>query len=365
MSRSRSKNTERVRGSGTEGKEGARILPFRRGININIGLVIFLFIFLYLVYSLIHFATRENYTTFQVGMPGRLSEDLSYQAVILRQEEVTPAEYAGYVDLYIQEGGRASVGVDIASVDEVGTYSEKIREAMTDRTLTREEQLRLKTALKELAVSYQGLSFSTVYERKSMLRSAVLDNSAADLYGEVLAGTTAAEFFHVSECRTSGMVTYFRDGYENKTVQDLTAADFDAVKYSRETTKDLVTAGDFLYKTVTSEEWSLAVPLTAEEAAEYGKVSSLGITFLKNGLDTTAAASVVTGADGGYYLKLDLSRYLVRFISDRFTMIRIRRSDETGYKLPKTALTKETCFMIPREYLTDAGFIAVSYENGR
>ncbi|MBR4166038.1 MAG: hypothetical protein IKR43_07360, partial [Lachnospiraceae bacterium] len=218
---------------------------------------------------------------------------------------------------------------------------------------------------KELSESYRGMNFSAVYERKSMIRSAVLDGSVSELYGEVLAGTPAADFFHVSECRTTGMVAYYRDGYESKTVKDLTAEDFDTANYSRETTKDLVTTGDFLYKTIPSEAWSLAVPLTAEEAAKYGQASSLGITFLKNGLNTTAAASVVTGADGGYYLRLDLSRYLVRFISDRFTMIRIRRTEEDGYKLPKTALTKESFYMIPREYLTDAGFALVNYVDGR
>ena len=365
MNRSRSKKMRNARESGTVEKEGARILPFRHGININIGLVIFIFIFLYLVYSLIHFAARENYTTFQVAMPGPLSEDLSYQAIILRQEDVTEAEHSGYVDLYVQEGGRVSVGVDIASVDEIGTYSAQIREAMTERELTREEQLRLKTALKELSDSYRGMNFSAVYERKSMLRSAVLENSVSELYGEILAGTPAADFFHVSECAATGMVTYYRDGYETKSVRDLTAAVFDTTKYSRETTQDLVAAGDFLYKTVTSEGWSLGVPLTADEAAEYGKVTALGVTFLKNGLNTTAAASVITGADGGYYLKLDLSRYLIRFISDRYTMIRIRRTEENGYKLPKTALTKESFYMIPRDYLTDAGFIQASYDGGR
>ncbi len=365
MDRSRFKKLINARSRGTEEKEGARILPFRHGININIGLVIFLFIFLYLVYSLIHFAARESYTTFQVAMPGPLSEDTSYQAVILRQEAVTVAEHAGYVDLYVQEGGRVSVGVDIASVDEVGTFSAQIREAMTERQLTREEQLRLKTALKELSQSYRGMNFSAVYEKKSMLRSAVLDNDVSDLYGEVLAGTAAADFFHVSECRETGIVAYYRDGYESKTLKDLTAADLDTAGYSRQTTADLVSAGDFLYKTVTSEQWSLGILLTAEEAAEYGKVSSLGVTFLKNGLKTAAAASVVTGTDGSYFLKLDLSRYMIQFVSDRFTMVRIRRSEEDGYKLPKTALTKESFYMIPRAYLTEAGFIEANYDEGR
>ena len=46
-------------------------------------------------------------------------------------------------------------------------------------------------------------------------------------------------------------------------------------------------------------------------------------------------------------------------------MIRIRTSEEDGYKLPKTALTKESFYMIPRAYLTEAGFIEANYDEGR
>ena len=365
MGRSRLRNNLRSRAEidSPEKKEGARILPFRRGININIGLVIFLFIFLYLLYSLVHFMTKGSYTTFQVGMPGSLSEDLTYQAVLLREETVVNSEYSGYVDLYIQEGGRASAGVDIASVDEVGSYSEQIREAMAERKLSTEDLLRMKTSLKELSQAYSGMNFSAVYERKSMLRSAVLDSIVSELYGEVLSSASAAEFFHVSECGESGLTAYYHDGFEGKAVTDLTAADFDMEKYKRERTQDLVAQGDFLYKLVTSENWTLAVPISAEEAARYGQSAALGITFLKNGLKTTAASSVVTGADGSYFLKLDLSRYLIQFISDRFARIRISMAEESGYKLPVTSLTKENFYMIPLAYKTDAGFIKVTYEN--
>ena len=71
----------------------------------------------------------------------------------------------------------------------------------------------------------------------------------------------------------------------------------------------------------------------------------------------------MTGADGSYFLKLDLSRYLIQFISDRFARIRISMAEESGYKLPVTSLTKENFYMIPLAYKTDAGFIKVTYEN--
>ena len=134
MSSSRMRQAKIIRrkDADNEREEGAKILPLRRGANINIGLVIFLFIFLYLAYSLIHFATKENYTTFQVGLPETLSEEQTYQALLLRTEQTVVSDHAGYVDLFVEEGSRVSVGMDIVSVDEVGSYSEQIREAMKE-----------------------------------------------------------------------------------------------------------------------------------------------------------------------------------------------------------------------------------------
>ena len=366
MDRDRPNNQKYTRtGYGdTVKEEGARILPLRRGININIGLVIFLFVFLYLAYSLISFASRDNYSVFQVGLPGSLSEEQTYQALLLRNEQVVRADYSGYVDLYVQEGGRVSVGTDIASVDEVGSYSEQIREAITERALSKEDLLRMKTALKEIAGSYDGMNFGAVYERKNMLHSAVLAGSVSELYGTVISSTSAAEFFHTNTCAMSGTVVYYCDGFETKDIKELTAADFDTGKYERQTTQDLVAQGDFLYKIVPSENWKMAVPISSEEAAEYAGTPALNVTFLKNGLKTTAASSVVTGADGNYYLQLELSRYMVRFIADRYAQIRISRTQDYGFKIPKTSLTAEEYYMIPKEYRTDAGFIRVSYANG-
>lgn len=366
MSSSRMRQAKIIRrkDADNEREEGAKILPLRRGANINIGLVIFLFIFLYLAYSLIHFATKENYTTFQVGLPETLSEEQTYQALLLRTEQTVASDHAGYVDLFVEEGSRVSVGMDIASVDEVGSYSEQIREAMKDRSLAKEDLLRMKTALKDLSVSYDPMNFASVYERKSMLHATVLGSNVADLYTSIAGSTSAAEFFHVSECSISGIAAYYLDGFESKEVRDLTAADFDAAKYQRAVTGRVVAPGDFLYKIIPSENWKMAVPISEEEAASYGAYTSLNITFLKNGLKTTASSSVVTGADGGLYLQLELSRYMIRFIGDRFARIRISRSEESGFKLPKTALTTEELYMIPRDYQTDGGFIAVNYTDG-
>ena len=111
-----------------------------------------------------------------------------------------------------------------------------------------------------------------------------------------------------------------------------------------------MTAGDFLYKLVDSENWSLVFPVTAQEAAVYGSLNTLRFTFLKTGLTANAACSVINGADGSLLLKLDLTRYLVQFVTDRFTEIRIDSVGESGFKVPVSCQVTENAYLIPIEY---------------
>ena len=106
------------------------------------------------------------------------------------------------------------------------------------------------------------------------------------------------------------------------------------------------------------------MPIGAEEAAYYGALKSVHFTFLKNGIDATAGCSVLTASDGSYLLQLEMNSYLIRFVSERFTEVRVDRSASVGYKIPRSTLVTETLYMIPRTYeITDetGGFLEEQY----
>ncbi len=336
-------------------KEGAKILPFRRNINVNIGLVIFLFIFLYLVYSLIRFAARTTYSVYQVGLPESFTSAKTYEALILRNEQPVYAEYAGYLDVFAPEGTHVSVGNTVASIDELGVYSETIRKMRDEQTLSGENLLRLKEQLKEVTTDYDGQSFGAVYEKKNAISSMFLSALNAGTLEGLEKNNTMAEFFHEQKAEISGLVTYYLDGFEGRTAASLTKADFDLQKYSRSTNTSVVTAGDFLYKLVGSEKWSLIIPLTEEEAAVYNGASALGVTFLQNGIRTSCPSTVYTGADGGMYLRLDLHQYMIRFISDRYIRITIDLGGEKGLKVPRSTVITDKFYQIPAEFVTRGG----------
>ncbi len=331
-------------------QEGDNILPFRRELRLNIGLVVLAFIFLYLVFSLIRSATRTSYSTYQVGREETLNGSHSYQAIILRSEQVISSRWAGYVDVFVPEGSHVSVGSVVSSVDEIGTYSQSIKDVSGMQSLSSEELMNLRNRLKKLSLTYSGDSFSSVYDTRNSISAFFISHVGSASLAVLEENASLNEFFHVHKSDTSGMVLYYQDGYENKKAETLTKVDFSGTFYSRKTTDDLVTSGDFLYKLVDSENWSLVFPITAQEAALYGSQDTIRFTFLKTGLTAAAAGSVINGADGSLLLKLDLSRYLVQFVTDRFTEIRIDSVGESGFKVPVSCQVTENAYLIPAEY---------------
>ena len=331
-------------------KEGGKVLPFRRESSLNIGFIAFLFIFLYLVFSLVRAATRESYSSFTVGREEGLYSSRSYHAVILRQEKTVLSHWAGYVDFFTTESSHVSVGSTVVSVDELGTYSEMLRSASELQSLSTDELMNLKARLRSISAEYSGERFSSLYEGKDAVDSFFLSHIGSASLEVLEQNLSLNEFFHVHKSDKSGLVLFYQDGYETKQAKDLKAEDFTGKNYKKTRTEDLVTVGDFLYKLVDSENWSLVIPLTTEEAAAYGESKTLRFTFLKNGLTTEAPCSVINGADGSLLLKLDLSRYLVQFSGERFTEIRIETSGESGYKIPLSCRVNETLYLIPRSY---------------
>ena len=344
-------NTDRIiKRDRNKRKGGAKILPFRREFNLNIGFIIFVFIFLYLAVSLVRSATRENYSSFTVGQAEALSGTRQYQALILRQEKTVNSRFAGYVDIFAPEGSHVSTGAIVSSVDEIGTFSQSIKAGTDQSNLGPEELGIFQEKLRTLATRFNSNRFSSVYESKNAINSFFTSRVSRSSLDALEENASLNEFFHIYKSETGGLVLYYRDGYENKNPLQLSAGDFSGSSYKREAAESLVASGDFLYKLVDSENWSLVLPLTAEEAGLYAPESRIRFTFLKNGLSALGQASILNGSDGTYLLKLDLSRYMIQFARDRFAEIRIESIGEKGYKIPKSSLVTETAFLVPREY---------------
>lgn len=339
-------------------KQNSKVIRYRKPIHINIGVIIFLFIFIYLAYSVISYLTKDRLQIYEVGEAASLSQDDTYTGLILREEEVTLTEKTGYANFYIREGSRAAVDDVVYSMDENGQFNELLSSSgSTESRLSSDNLAELKKSLSSFVASYDNRSFYRTYELKYDLENRLLGfistNSMEDL--ENLGIDT--DYFHTHHAEKSGVIEYYVDGFEDLTPDAVTADDFKRSNYNKNSVRSgsLLENGSPVYKTITSEQWSILISLDRETAAAYTDVTSVSVTFPEKNLTTTVNFQLISGADGNPYGKLSLGRYMVQYAGQRYMDVILHRDKISGLKIPKSSVVNQEFFCIPREYLAEGG----------
>lgn len=339
-------------------KKSKKVIRYRRPLNINVGMIIFFIIFIYLVFSVYTYLKREKIQFYEV-VDGGIVNNRIYNGLILREEQVRTADRSGYINYYLREGKRASVGSRIYSLDETGNLEALLKENAEEGTSLSDDSLSdLKKQLTSFVLSFQNQDFGTIYDARISLDASVMEYSSFSTLDQLdkLAEQSGAVFEQVRS-DVSGVVSYGIDSFESITTSDVDAADFDRSTYVKTIHKsgDLIDSGSPAYKIVTSEKWSIVFPLSDEDAALYNDKTALRVVFRDYSLSTPAAYSTFMGKDGAAYGKLDFSKYMEQFISDRFVDFEIKVDKADGLKIPVSAVTDKNFYLIPLEYMTQGG----------
>lgn len=344
-------------------KKNKKIVRYRKPMNINVGMIIFAIIFIYVIFSVSTYINKDKVQVYEVT-EGSIVNDKEYSGLILRSEETHYTNWSGYVSYYIREGKRASVGTRIYSIDETGSVVSFLGENLdTSIALTDDNLSDVKKQLSSFSMSFDNQNFGTSYDIQYSLEALILEyinfNTMDSL--DHLLDEAGANFQQVRADK-AGVVSYVIDGYENMTVADISTAAFERSDYSREITKagQRIASDTAVYKTVTSDEWSIVFPLTAEEVAEYTGTSHLKVKFISNSLTADGAFSIFTGRDANTYGKLDFKKYMVQFVSERFITFEIVSEQVEGLKIPTTAVTSKNFYLVPLDYLTQGGNTSVT-----
>ncbi len=339
-------------------KKNKKVIRYRRPLNINVGMIIFFIIFIYLVFSVYTYLKREKIQFYEV-VDGGIVNNRIYNGLILREEQVRTADRSGYINYYLREGKRASVGSRIYSLDETGNLEALLKENAEEGSSLSDDSLSdLKKQLTSFVLSFQNQDFGTIYDARISLDASVMEYSSFSTLDQLdkLAEQSGAVFEQVRS-DVSGVVSYGIDSFESMTTSDVEAASFDRSTYVKTVHKsgDLIDSGSPAYKIVTSEKWSIVFPLSEEDAALYNDKTVLRVVFRDYSLSTPAAYSTFTGKDGAAYGKLDFSKYMEQFISDRFVDFEIKVDKADGLKIPVSAVTDKNFYLIPLEYMTQGG----------
>lgn len=339
-------------------KKKRKIIKYRRTLNLNIGMLIFAVIFIYMVFSVYTYIRKDKIQPYEVT-EGSIVNDRSYTGMILRQEKTEYADSSGYINYYVREGKRASAGTSVYSIDESGTLATILEEnGLSQSTLSEEDLSDISKHLATYSLSYSNERFEDVYDTKYSLEALVLEHASFNTLDnqEELIKQLGGNFKQV-HTPVSGIISYAVDSYEDLDISQISAEMFDRSKYSRGVTKagKLVEQGSPVYKVITDDSWSLVFPMSEQDVADFGQETSLRVNFRGHDLTATGTFSMITGTDGNPYGKLDFSKYMVQFVSERYLDFEIITSTTEGLKIPVSSVTTKNFYLVPVDYLTTGG----------
>ncbi|MCR5674398.1 MAG: hypothetical protein K6G16_01685 [Lachnospiraceae bacterium] len=341
-------------------KGRGKITKYPRGIHLNIGMIIFAVILIYLMISIVNYMNRKHVIGYEVK-EGALSSDNIYEGIVLRKEKVFNSDSAGYVNYFATEGRRVAVGSLVYTIDSSGRLIDYLNAEGADTLhLTAENLRELRTQIVNYSETFTPSHFRSVYDFKLGLDGTVQKLSNNNILMNIQSlnsGETLSSITYRNAADT-GIVVYSTDGFEDLTFDQVRADLLDSSTYVKNQLvgNTLVAAGDPVYKLVTSEDWSIVIPVESKERAEeLVEMEYIKVRFLKNQDECWGRVESNVDEKGNAFIQLTFNNSMSTFCTDRYLNVELIINDDKGLKIPNSAIVEKSFFLVPTAYLTSSG----------
>lgn len=340
------------------------VTVLKRLFTYNIATIMFGALLLYMIITVVLYSTSSHVTSYQVTV-GPLTKNPVCKALALREEQIVPAGASGYVEYYAREGMQVRKEGSVYGL----TNSKKEAETVA---LSEEQLEKMRSNMANFSYGFSNSDFYDVYSFKyelqgSILQAAGIIEQDSDekipetdtqeeegvLTGEVVGNTVSLGNQMVYKSPEAGVVVYSTDGYESLTEETITEDAFNEKSYKKTDllTSEEIAAGDPVYKVITSENWTLMVPLTDKLAAAISGRESIKIKFIKDGESQNGSLSIIQ-IGNQKVARIQLQNGMPRYASDRFLEVELVINTQSGLKIPLSSVIEKEFYTIPREFLT-------------
>ena len=333
-------------------EDNIRSFPGNGERKLSLGKIITILILIYVIIVVFLYFHSNPIVRYEV-VEGALSSDTIYRAVCMRDEQIATVPYAGYVNYLAREGQRVRVGDMVYMVDETGLLNEYLEQvSLMENSLTDSELSEFRDDIINFTHSYDATDYDTVYDFKYTLKNTVLKLSNTNLLNQLNLDTTAGGSVQYVYSTDTGIVTYWIDGYEDLTDDQISESVFDESDYDKNQmlSNQLRASGDAVYKLCTDENWSVVIPATQELAEDLLEKEYVKVRFLKDDREAWGKVSVLNQADD-IYVKLSFTNSMIAYASERYLDIELLLADETGLKIPVSSIVEKEFFTIDDTYI--------------
>lgn len=332
-----------------------RVVKFRRRRTLNIGIIVFLVMFVYIGINVYLYFTKDHITIYEVKA-GTTAQDKSITGLILRDETVVKADQAGYISYFQKEGSRIAKGESVFALNDSKQIMDVITNGDNPISISKENNAQIRYEIQKFKREYSDSDFNTVYDFGEDAQSTVLDilNTTMIEEGQTIEEQTGFKYsYNESKSKKSGIVSYYLDSFEAVTPDSVTPEMFDHKDYKRTSlrTTDTVSIGDPVYKLITSEKWSIILPLSAEQYAKLTDKTQVKFRILKDDYQTAAKLTLLQNGKN-YYARLTLDKLMSNYLSERYLEIELDFDSVSGLKIPVSSVVTKDFYIVPNGYFT-------------
>ena len=336
------------------GSDSTNIVKYRKPRGINVGILIFGFILIELIVAISGYLNTKHISPYEVRK-GSLYKNSLYTGIAVRDEMLVTAADSGYINYYVRDGQHVAVGDLVYTIDETGRLSESAASITEENSMSDADLARLRTEISGFSAEFNEAGFSEVYRFKNSIASKAIELTNYDILTSVSdLSNINSSLVHYRYAPNAGVVLYTIDGFEEKKLEDITAADFDQAQYeyTQMAANNLVANGDTIYKICTNEDWMIVIQTDPDTANLLMEMEYVEVRFSRNQYTSWASVSEHVDEDGNYFIGLSFTNSMITFAMDRFINIELLLDNASGLKIPNSSIANKDFYIVPKEYVT-------------
>ncbi|HBZ03238.1 MAG TPA: hypothetical protein DEO83_05430 [Lachnospiraceae bacterium] len=335
-------------------RKNSNVIKLSRAARLNSAFIIFGIILVYVVASVIKSVSKEPITTYKVSS-SNINNNIICDAIALRKENEVTTSKSGYLIYFVRDGDKIKKNAPVCTVDETGNVINSIKAAgeseKGNELFTRADYINIRTTIDTYKSAYSDEKFYNLYNFKSEIESKVMDLSSQVMMEQIQKGGAAvSSTVQTINAGESGVVSYYIDGFEKKTPETLSVEDFNQANYKKTSLKtgDILDSGSVAYKMTADENWHIVCMITNEQAKSLQEEEKVKFSINNSPNDIRSKFTLIPRGDYTF-LVIQLNKYMVDYISERFLKVEIILNKFEGLKVPNTALLEKEVYKIPKD----------------
>lgn len=336
-----------------------KIVSYKKPFRPRVGTMILLVILVYIAAVAWNYLKKEHVSIYEVNETS-IADDSTLTGFIIRNEEVIRSEESGYVNFYHADQSKVGKNEVVYTLDGSGSIGELLEQVGADSTATAADIANMREVISDFYTNFKTSSYYNIKDFHYNIENTIFEQSRDNLYSDLkkqLSENNFTEDFTRCRSKASGILSYSIDGYEEMTPESVTPELFQkvaSVERRQLSSSEKIEKDTPVYKLVSNEDWKIILLLTEELEAKLREMDTVRVTVKRDNVSFNAELSIQNNG-GTNFAVLSMSRFMGRYLNDRFLDIELNLNSAEGFKIPNSSILTKELAMIPENLATSGG----------